>query len=190
MSAPNFKSLSDTIYALDVSTEYDVNDAKASILDDLRAIADKRQRNKFYVNDVDEIFDNDRNYGGISFIVMGMRNERDDVAVVTTVILRDGYYSGVNFDFDSRVLEGYGGEYISFDELTPEYVRDLITDYNGDEKRPTVKQAEAIYNRLLRDRKTLEGVIKKVLTKYTTPLQHVATFNNGEAVYERAKHSR
>lgn len=74
---------------------------------------------------------------------------------VALITAYDGYYSGVSFGI-------FTGD---------DMIEELDPYHEYDEK-------------ITRNKKTIDKVVKCVAT-YTTPIRRVATFSNGEAVYER-----
>jgi len=82
-----------------------------------------------------------------------------EATVYCTAIIRAGYYAGCNLDFE-------------FEEDTSYNLSDL------EEKRVNAFIEKAKIE--------LAKKMEKVFKKYSTPLVKVATFSNGEAIYQKA----
>lgn len=120
--------------------------------------ADFAANSRYSVERVDRS-DNDRSYPGHVFAeVVYRRDVHDDtIEMRAPVIFRGGYYSGANIDYYVEEPE-YLGSY--------ETPRQAYLDQDG--------------FRMIRG-------IERVLSRLTSPAYRVATFSNGESVYQLKK---
>jgi hypothetical protein len=157
MSTNNFYyKNSKFVYAVEIENEFDYDDLIINIQHDKRLRkgnnADYWEKNGL------------RSYDGK--VIKTIEKTKNNWHLTFEIIVRNGYYAGVNIDWDVKILfDGYdrdkAGEYDLGDKTIPRYINDIIN-----------KQIDKI---------------EAILKDYTMPLSHVATFSNGEAVYEKAK---
>jgi len=157
MGAPNFYN-ANAKYIYAVETEEDMD--YEFFIEDVRTLMEEEFKNAF---DRKDEWDNNRNYGGK---IIGMIHKTlGDEQIMINLIVRGGYYAGVNLDWDAEFIvmeneyeENYDLECIDLDKFPN--VRD--------EFHKAINKVEEIYNKL------------------STPLNKVGQFSNGEAVYEKA----
>jgi len=177
MSTANYYSAAGNVYAIDLSDcddftgEYLIEDIKEGVLKDLKANEDSDDTG-------------DRNYPGEYFgRIEDLPADDYDVFFVTAgLIIRSGYYANANLDYEIKVVNNYSGEYLDLDEIDEATIIDALEDANG--RKPTKKQIAKLKRKIDAQALQLEDRIKEVYTEYTTPLLRVATFSNGEAIYE------
>jgi hypothetical protein len=177
MSTPNFHSLSGHYFAIEAEDEFELDDTKLNITAELEA------QPRIYTENLSEPEDDLRSYPGEAFAGIRLKNEREDIHAECKLIARSGYYSGVNFDYQSMIFNGYDGEYYTLADLEPSDIVELAEGYHG--RRITLKQAEATLRRLGRDIATLDKLAGQAIKEFTIPLIKIAQFSNGEAIYRR-----
>jgi len=206
MSAPNFYSKAGTVYAIeDTEDQYILEDIQENVIESLRA-------GGLAVESKNES-DRERSYPGTSFASVTLKTSRDDVYIEAKLIMRNGYFTGCNLDYDLMVHTAFDGEYTGIDDLDPSVIKEAtaqdlkcspamfrkyqnqgrVYDYKAPGFyttydcyiAPTQKQADKITKQLLIDQATLINAIDAVYSANTMPLRRVATFSNGEAIYEK-----
>lgn len=105
-----------------------------------------------------EKFENNRSYGGLIFAEIDKTIGK--WAITISLIARSGYYSGLNLDWKIEIEDLINGE--SF-----EHGEDKVSNTAENYIQKQIEKIEKIY------------------AEYTTPLNCVAIFSNGEAIYER-----
>lgn len=105
-----------------------------------------------------------------SVTAKGISTDQNHIIVYLTQ--KYGYYSGANVDYSMRVFCAHDWEEYWLEDSIP------LND-NKDISATAVKRLES-------QARELERKISKVLKASTTVLRRVATFSNGESVYERA----
>lgn len=207
MSTPNYYSNAGTVYAIDGDdAEHDflIDDTQCYIIEQLR------EWNLDVTNA--EYYDDRGSYGGRVFASVELPTASRDLYPVAELIIRSGYYAGANIDFNLGVYNSFTGETLELDELDDDIIaqsslecRDVTTrqfkkyqkqgrvsDYsenqNGSVRAwilPTDYQVAKIERRINKQYQELERLIRKACERATVPLKRVATFSNGEAIYER-----
>jgi hypothetical protein len=105
-------------------------------------------------------YDKDRNYGGKIISRFGME-DTDGMIVWLEVVIRSGYYSGMNIDY---TIDGDFG-------------------IENEQNKKQVAHYEAMHRKLDRLVKKTEEILRKNGTELTL----VGVFSNGEAVYKLKK---
>lgn len=108
-----------------------------------------------------------------------------EMYVEVTSVIRSGYYQGANLDYEINVsMEGHGGH--DLDEITEEYLFEMIEDYNDGENRGMMRiNAIRANNWITREVEQLTEEIEKVFDHMTTPYVKTGGFSDGTAVYEK-----
>jgi len=177
MATPNFSNKNASlVYAIEIQNDEDFDIIEEDLKNELQKIG--------FEVDIKEEWDNDRNYGGK---ILGKKQiwvdyKKDySYSYILKAIMRSGYYSGVNLDWELTFMEVNG---CVRDELDWKDIKDdcewleiKITDTIAK------KMEEKIRNKVEKDIKKLE----KLYVNISTPLNHIGTFSNGEAVYRKAK---
>ena len=146
MSTPNYKNVNASkVFATELEDSTELDDLIKNIQNEIGEAVD--------------INDHDRSYPGN--IISEIRKSVGKWGIIFYIIIRSGYYSGVNLDWDCKVLDD---------------IKDMDFDFNDKDLPKTVQ------NKI----ESLKVKAEKVFTKFTTPLIRVATFSNGEAVYRKA----
>jgi hypothetical protein len=102
------------------------------------------------------------------------------VEVVIHPVIRSGYYSGVNLDW---LFEFYiDGSEVEDDDC----IKDYLVNFEGYAPSHAAKVAPSRFRRLEKIKNKLTEQLEKIYTDYTTPLNVVARFSNGETLYEKA----
>jgi hypothetical protein len=137
--------------------------------------------------------DNDRNYCATNLFSFNTSKMFGDIEVEVSVIgqIVSAYYEGASLDFEVQIYNG--SENISLDNYSN--VENVLDDlfaprydhYNSDmnqgmrkiQMNNAIKWAEKTKTELIE-------LIEEVFTKVSQPLNVVATFSNGETIYEKA----
>ena len=125
----------------------------------------------------DERHNGDRNYGGLILGTLSIEKEYSqmDVSVTLTPVIRSGYYGGVNLDWEMEYhIEGYAHDDI-----------DAI-DWDGHFPNRPFMYEGWVTTFLEESADKLKTKVEKVFADYSTPLNRVGVFSNGEAIYEKA----
>ena len=147
MSTANFvKKNASKYYAVETEEDYQYGDLVMNLQTEFKSEKD--------------LWDSDRNYGG--HIIAQVEKEFGKWAVEFDIIIRSGYYAGVNLDWECRIID----------------VEERTENYLGEIKLPKRIQSW-IDNRIKK--------IEKVFADYSTPLICTARFSNGEAMYAKAQ---
>lgn len=155
------------IFAVDIQEDFDYQDLTENLQFDLE---------KLGFNAIDES-DNERNFAGkyIAEKVFDFENKQQSVRLVIQAIVRSGYYSGVNLDYDFKIVGDCVGNY--------------HTDFEIDEKSDLNYQVARGFKTLFKQaKKTLEKevkVLEKVFAENSDALRVGARFSNGETIYLR-----
>jgi len=134
--------------------------------------------------------------GGVEngkIVARKVKEINDWLTLVLEVVVRNGYYSGINLDWEARV-EFADGSINKLEDFNDE----AIIEFGGWLKNGAwaSKRDKQFGRYLIRNAgKLYEGAYKKiekeidkleaVFAKLTTPLERVATFSNGETIYAR-----
>jgi hypothetical protein len=151
MSTSNFyKKNASKYFSINLKDEYDYDILKENLWVEFQDTAD------FWEKDFC------RGYDGK--VVAQIVKDFKKWEITFNIIIRNGYYNGVNLDWDCTIInnnngdEYYFGDY-DYKEL-PKYINDWV------------------------DKKIKS--IEKVFSRYSEPLICTARFSNGEAIYQRA----
>jgi len=112
----------------------------------------------------------------ISTINETKRYQEFDVTIIVDMILRHGYYEGANLDWDVEVEINHWRVYWDSDTLL-EDIQHCV-----DTKRNTKNALKWIQKTVAK----LTEEIEKEYATYTTPLNVVGRFSNGETIYEKS----
>jgi len=175
MSTSNFHNINASkIYACDTADEYAYEDLKMNLEEEIDNLP------KGY--DVErQCSDELRNYPAH---VLGVIT--DDFEYGETeleIVLRSGYYGGVNIDFN---ILFEGNVYESIEDILSEY-QDTY-EYNEEkEGKIHVKDMEDQLEKITKFFNEAVNTFEELAGKWSTPLRVVATFSNGETIYEKIK---
>ena len=175
MSAQNFYNKNASrIFANECEEEWDYEDLKSNLNSELA----KLETDNLYIDCyADERHNGDRNYGGLILGTLSIEKEYSqmDVSVTLTPVIRSGYYGGVNLDWEMEYhIEG-----------DP---HDDIDDIDWEAhfpNRPFMYEGW-VTTFLEESADKLKTKVEKVFADYSTPLNRVGVFSNGEAIYEKA----
>lgn len=154
MSAPNFHNKNaNKIFAHDCEDEFSYDDLISNIQAELKEGEDTNEHDKNSL----------RSYGGTIIKQIFENFGKWDVTI--DIIIRGGYYSGCNLDWNVKVEDVPEYNFYEWGEeefdMLPQYIKSFV---DGKIKK-----------------------IEKVFTDLTTPLICLGIFSNGEAVYKKAK---
>ena len=177
MSTSNFHNVNaNRIFACEIEEDFDYDDLVSNL---------KSEFSKLHECSEDKDPHELRSYSSnVITAIYKTKSYKDfTVEVKVNVVIRNGYYSGVNLDwFTTTELFGQ--------ETDVEYFADEL-EYQLSTSR---KNAERIAKYAEKwAEKAKEGLIQEVETifeQYSTPLVVVARFSNGETVYEKADNKR
>ena len=150
MSTPNFYNRNASkIFSSECAEDWDVDD----LIDDVKCgLKNATEVDRWENNGL-------RSYGGKIFAEINKTMGK--WAITINIIMRDGYYGGVNLDWSVEI-------------------KDLTEGDNFERGEGKISNTAESYidNQIAK--------IEKVFTDYTTPLICLGVFSNGEAVYEKA----
>lgn len=185
MSTRNFHNENGrNVFAMDINEDYEYEDAIENICYGLDAEFNNDYR-------VEDEYDKDalRSYGGkIIASVYGESKyyKKLDIEVQPRleIVVRNGYYSGINFDY--RMIYDITDDEIEDSEELFDMLVDNAIYYKDLSKKEAIRNAKFAEKYLEKSMEELRDKVEKVLSEYTTPLNCVGTFSNGEAVYKKA----
>ncbi len=184
MSTANFHNKNaGRIYACETEDEFDSEDLIGNIRSALRSAAEyPRQKAIADFGEVTDSWESDglRSYPGriIACVESETKSYQDfDVSLSAEIIVRSGYYTGVNLDYD--LCFHVDGEEVEKDSLEEACANSALP---GTRRAYLLALAQKWLDRTLESfTKSIEGIF----SEYSTPLRVVATFSNGEALYEK-----
>ena len=154
--------------------EWDVEDFIANLRDSLAEIPNVYYREE---NRLTWRSDNKRN---IATLIVEKVFAGVSIEIVLGVTKEVGYYEGAQLDWE---LTYYANGYENDLDPIEEWKEQALYDHNlglVNMVKPKVgKWLETAKNKLIED-------VEKVSTEHTTPLIRVATFSNGESIYQKA----
>jgi hypothetical protein len=149
MSTPNFKKVNASKYfAVETETDYDYDD----LVMNLQSEFEKKDK-----------YENDRSYPGK--IVAGIEKNLGKWNVEVEIIVRGGYYSGCNLDWNVITTDQNSGDVYEYGDYEEKDLPTYINNWIG----AKIKKVE------------------KVFAQNSTPLYCRGIFSNGEAIYETCK---
>jgi len=168
------------IYGVEIQEEWDYEDLKENLHYELEQMAKDSKNFQDNVDFTDEYEkDCNRNFPGKVITTLFGKEKyysRFDVTVNVRIeaIIRSGYYSGVNLDWNA-IVECDGELYDMDDEV-----------FLGDE--PIAEYtAKLINNWKVKEIAKLTAEIEKVFSQNSINLKVKARFSNGETIYEEVK---
>ena len=183
MGTSNFaRGNSSRLFAVEIQEEWDYEDLKENLNSEFKNnknfdtfntlvgfVSEKNSNRNFEGNIILNITTKDKEYkllGGNFYLKFG-------------IIIRNGYYSGVNLDWQCDVITPI--EEFEHDEEI------IIDGYSYD----ISDNQASIYNERLNNWKEKEinkyvEIIEQILSEHSTELNVVAQFSNGETIYEKA----
>ncbi len=179
MGTANFYSKASKVYVLECEEDCEdffFDDAKLNAKSELRAIG-------YHIEDRDK-YDGNRNFSGI---ILGHKYETKTYGGVefgwkVTAYIRSGYYAHANLDYEiEAVIDGSDSGSDSV-EIT-EVIKELQYSLNNNGLAAII--APKVERYLDTWREQLLSEVDEIFTQQTTPVVRVATFSNGEAVYEK-----
>ena len=125
--------------------------------------------------------DYDRNFYGAAIGTLSLSCPyKFDITIEIKCYLRSAYYEGCNLDYEIN----YSCYQCDYDNI-----QDLIKDaryYSDYENNGMTKlQSKNLEKWLNSGTEQLINEVEKIFTDYTTPLNKVATFSNGETIYNK-----
>ena len=183
MGTSNFSSSTNVIHAVDCDDEFTYSDTRDNLQSEFNAI-DEDKSNVFEFVNKDE-WDGDRNFAGkiIGQLYSSFTYLDIDFELTLNIIMRSGYYSGFNMDYEFGCSSN-DGQYDSVDEM--------IDDLEEYDLESSFKGLYAIHgNRLRVKLDTLHDELKlkaiEVFKQYSDQLVVTAQFSNGETFYKKVE---
>jgi hypothetical protein len=107
-----------------------------------------------------------------------------EVEVEISAIVRSGYYSGVNLDWEINYCNGrnFEGELPDTD-----YIAEDLEYYGNMNRGMALIQAKNVHKFFEKTKNILSTELETIFENYSTPLIVVARFSNGETMYETSK---
>lgn len=170
MATSNFHNVnSSKIFAVELEDEWDYDD----LLSNIKYSFDNN--GKYDISETGEDPYELRSYP--SRMLLSVEDSYGDLeegflTIKVCVIIRSGYYSGVNLDWVC---------FFDYDDSYEEF-EDLVESMKYNDVYLTEEQKQEILKR----REDLIEYVEKQYEKLTIPLNVVARFSNGETIYEKA----
>jgi hypothetical protein len=175
MATSNFHNVNaNKIFACKLEDEWDYNHFISNIKSELK-------NSKYYFtengNDDSEL----RSYPSsvIGTIISSKQYKDFEAEIKLTVIVRSGYYEGINLDWQIGYSVGAG----ETDEI--DFAQDLeyVADYSPEKAKQFAGYAEKWAEV---ETEVIVNFIEEVFENYSTPVRVVARFSNGETIYQNA----
>ena len=157
--------------------QFDVED----FVDFVREVAKESAPKDIQYSDEDGS-DNDRNYCGHDLFSYRTSKMYGDIEVEVQVIAKmvSGYYEGASLDFDVTVFDGY--EFSDSDDSVEYLFGNNCSCMNQGLLKIQQRHAERWADRT---KDQLIALTEQVFEQVSMPLRVVATFSNGETIYEK-----
>lgn len=154
---------------------YDVDD----FMDYIREVAEQKAPKDVRYSEEDGS-DNDRNYCGHDLFSYRMSKWYGDIEIEVQIVAKmvSGYYEGASLDFDVTVFDGNS---FSDSDNAVLYAFDQ-SDMNEGMKVIQQRHAERWADKI---KTQLIALTEQVFEQVSMPLKVVATFSNGETIYEK-----
>jgi len=164
------------IFASECEEEFDYEDLVSNIQCELGA----KFGNDFIIED--EYEDGLRSFPGkiigeIQFDSKYYELPELEIIPKVQVIIRSGYYAGVNLDWEMKIETNQYDEFDNIEDI------EVINGSTGKEYPRHTEWAKNWCNKIIP--KAIEK-IEKTFEEFTTPLNCIGVFSNGEAIYEKA----
>lgn len=155
------------IFAVNIEEDFDYQDLQENLQFDLE---------KFGFNSIDES-DNERNFCGkyIAKKRLEFENQNQIVYLEIQAVIRSGYYSGVNLDYDFKIV----GDCIN------NYYNDFQIDEKSDLNYQVARGFKTLFNKAKQALAKEVKVLEKVFAENSEALTVGARFSNGETIYLR-----
>lgn len=126
--------------------------------------------------------DRDRNYCGHDLFSYKMSKWYGDLEVELQIVakMRSGYYEGASLDFEFTIFDGY--EFSDSDDAVEYLFDNNCSCMNQGLLKIQQRHAERWVDRA---KSKLTVLIEQVFEQVSMPLKVVATFSNGETIYEK-----
>tara|TARA_R110000796_G_scaffold159388_3_gene276186 strand:- start:11437 stop:11967 length:531 start_codon:yes stop_codon:yes gene_type:complete len=163
------------IFATETEGEFDYEDLVSNINYELRDL-----ENSFSSGKAGDWIDN--NSKVLDFSLNKSFDYKDGTSLECVIhpIIRSGYYSGVNLDWD---FEFYiDGSEVEDDDC----IKDYLIHFEGYAPSHASTVSGSRFRRLEKLRDILTEQLEKIFTDFTTPLVVTARFSNGETLYATA----
>lgn len=137
--------------------------------------------------DVDDSTPQDDNRSYPSICIASKSIEKtiadNNIEVIIHVIIRSGYYAGVNLDWDIQIETDNSSFYN--EDVTPDQVFDDFIDLQFSEGFAKI-QSKNVVKWIYKTIPTLIEEVETIYENVSETYNRVAVFSNGEAIYEKA----
>lgn len=172
MGTSNFYSKSKIIFASKIENDFDYSNLKSNIIHEL-----KQSKNYSHMQKDDM----DRNFYGSSVGTLSLSCPYQfDITIEIKCYIRAGYYENCNLDYEINFAVLHC-DYDNEDSLIKDIKYYSLYDNNGLTKIHT----KNLVKWLDKAQKELINEVEKIFFDYTTPLNKVCTFSNGETIYSK-----
>ena len=184
MGTSNFaRGNSSRLFAVEIQEEWDYDDLKDNLKYAFKAAKEKGMFDTEYYSNAFNEKNNNRNFEGNVILMVTSKSKHyktiGEFYIEVGIIIRNGYYSGVNLDWECEIVSD--SERYDHDEEI------VIDDYNYDVSTKQAKQfSEYVNNWKEKEMTKIINDVEQILSEYSTELNVVATFSNGETIYEKA----
>ena len=183
MGTANFYSRNASrVFAFTTEDEWEWNDMKENIASEIEAISKKM--NLSY-RDGGEDNHSLRSFPSESICSLGDCKDYKgfSVEVIVSCIIRSGYYSGGNLDWDIQFYLNGNEAGDTLPEVTD--LKEDIEYYRGCTPGKAAQLSTYACNWMEKTQERLVSSIEEVYKQFTEPLQVAASFSNGETIYKK-----
>ena len=177
MGTSNFRYNTDNIFAVDDNCEFIYDDTKQNLISEFEFLDRANNHLNFFEKSE---FDNNRNFGGFIYgsLYFDLYFLNLDIRINYELILRGGYYSGFNLDYEFNI-EYNGSNYEDIDGLISDFMKydDLNNGLKTIHKDNFKRLLESNTNRL---KSNIETVYKMYSDEYICE----GHFSDGTALYK------
>ena len=179
MGTANFSNKNAScIFAREIEDEFEYEMFEENVICDLKDAFPKMFYKKME-------YDTNRNYGGkkLGYIELNKFYFKDNVITINIFpVIRSGYYSGVNLDYEYQFMFESCGYDVTFHDLSE---LDSVIDEIAEKNKNKLKKYISIWleNNIDKLVKKLEKIYSNNADKYKV----VGRFSNGETLYEKIK---
>lgn len=154
---------------------YEIDDFKYYV----REVAEQKASNGIQYSDEDGS-DNDRSYCASNLFSYKMSKWYGDIEVEVQIVAKmvSGYYEGASLDFDVTVFDDY-----DFSDI--DYAIEYAFGYSDMQRGMRIIQQRNAERWVDKAKDQLIELVEQVFEQVSMPLKVVATFSNGETIYEK-----
>mgnify|MGYP003149098589 FL=1 len=171
MSAINYHNENASkVYSFSANDEWAFDDMESNIAVSLELLHEAG------VQDPDELRSYPSRVLGYLEEYEAFRVQWDDIELTVRIfpVIRSGYYGGGNLDWFFEIEDVLGNDIRNLSHILPANITSDEKDRAKDEIYAWIEEAKS----------RLISKVEEVYNIYTTALNHIGTFSNGEAIYQ------